>query len=104
MRDHFWQRWAAEYLHTLHARPKWLTATANVKVGDLCLIWSELYPPTRWPLARVKDVHSGDDGKTRVVTLRTATSTFQRPITKICVLPSLESNRDADISVAAARD
>ncbi|XP_071576705.1 uncharacterized protein [Temnothorax nylanderi] len=59
--EHFWTRWSSEY---------------------------ERYPPGKWPLARVIQLHPGPDGLTRVVTLRTSTSTYKRPIAKLCILPT----------------
>jgi len=38
----------------------------------------------------INDIHTGEDGLTRVVTLRTATGILKRPITKICLLPKAE--------------
>ncbi|XP_029169406.1 uncharacterized protein LOC114939309, partial [Nylanderia fulva] len=67
MRDHFGQRWSAEYVHGLNPRTKWVKAEAAPHVGDLCIIRSELTPPTRWPLARITRLHPGDDGVVRVV-------------------------------------
>jgi len=47
----------------------------------------ERYPLTEWPLGRVLEIHPGKDGKTRVVTVRTRTSTLTRPIVKLCLFP-----------------
>ena len=47
----------------------------------------DLLPPTKWPLARVEQYHPGLDGLTRVVRLRTATTTLQRPLVKVVQLP-----------------
>ncbi|RLU25503.1 hypothetical protein DMN91_001659 [Ooceraea biroi] len=79
MRDHFWQRWSQEYLHTLNARPKWWKKNTNLRIGDLCLIRGETMPPSKWLLARVITVHPGDNGQVWVVTVRTTTSSFKRP-------------------------
>ncbi|XP_011687024.1 PREDICTED: uncharacterized protein LOC105449467 [Wasmannia auropunctata] len=87
MRDHFWERWSREYLHTLAHRPKWWTPVDDFAVGRLCLLRSENTPPTRWPLARILRLHWGEDGQVRVVTVRTASSELVRPITKIVLLP-----------------
>lgn len=43
-------------------------------------------------VARIKAVHPGADGLVRVVTLRTPKGIFERPITKICLLPTDSSN------------
>jgi len=87
MRDHFWRRWSQECLHRLAERPKWRTATPNPRVGQLCLVRSEITQPGRWPLARVTALHPGDDGQVRVVEVKTATSQFTRPLAKIVFLP-----------------
>lgn len=44
-------------------------------------------PPTKWNLGRVIASHPGRDELVRVVTIKTATSTFKRPITQLCKLP-----------------
>lgn len=92
MRDHFWDRWSHEYLQSLFQRSKWLTATDQAQVGRLCLILNENTPPARWPLARIIRAHPGRDGKIRVVTVRTATSEFVRPIAKLILLPTCKED------------
>ncbi|XP_029163408.1 uncharacterized protein LOC114934860 [Nylanderia fulva] len=89
MRDHFWQRWSSEYVHGLAPRTKWLKDAPAPHVGDLCLVRSEITPPSRWPLARILRLHPGDDGITRVVTIRTATSELVRPLVKLVFLPGV---------------
>lgn len=42
------------------------------------------------PLARIIEIMQGGEGKARVGKARTANSTYVRPVTKICVLPSQE--------------
>jgi hypothetical protein len=87
MRDHFWRRWSQEYVASLAPRPKWHKAGPLPGLGSLCLVKSELTPPSRWPLARITEIHPGDDGIVRVVTIRTATSELVRPLIKIVILP-----------------
>lgn len=91
MRDHFWKRWAREYLQALNSRPKWTKGSGNPRVGDLCLIRGENSPPASWPLARITAVHPGADGQVRVVTLRTATTSLKRPTCKIIPLGAAEA-------------
>lgn len=90
MRDHFWQRWSREYIHTLAPRSKWLKTEPAPETGALCLIRSETTPPTRWPLARILRLHPGDDGTVRVVTVRTSTSELVRPVAKLVLLPGVK--------------
>ena len=90
MRLQFWRRWATEYLQSLQARNKWTQPHLQPRVGDLCLIKSELTSPARWPLARIVKLHPGSDGLIRVVTLRTARSEFIRPIAKLVYLPQAQ--------------
>lgn len=88
MRDHFWERWSQEYLHSLIHRPKWWTKDKEFQVGRLCLIRHDATPPTRWPLARIVRVHPGEDGQIRVVTVRSATTELTRPVVKLVLLPT----------------
>lgn len=96
MRDHFWDRWTKEYLQGLVARTKWKRDVSHYTSGQLCLLLNENTPPSKWPLARIIEVHPGDDGLVRVITVRTATSRLKRPITKLVLLPTDEQAiRDA---------
>ncbi|XP_011330106.1 uncharacterized protein LOC105275147 [Ooceraea biroi] len=85
--DRFWQRWSTEYLQRMQARNKWQQPEQRVTTGSVVLIIDERYPPAKWPLARIIETHPGKDGLVRVVTIRTAVSTFKRPIHKLCPLP-----------------
>ncbi|HGJ5890207.1 MAG TPA: DUF1759 domain-containing protein [Arsenophonus apicola] len=99
LRDHFWYRWTKEYLHQLQQLPKWRRRKANWKVGMLVLAKDDLLPPTKWPLARILEVHPGNDGLVRVVTIRTATKTAVRSIGTLCPLPdgpSADSSTDVN--------
>ena len=42
--------------------------------------------PTKWPLARITQVHTGQDGHVRVVTVKTSTGEYKRPVTKVALL------------------
>lgn len=82
-----WKKFQDEYLHELQTKTKWFTKNEEPQVNDLVLVRDENTPPCKWPLARIIDVHKGDDKLTRVVTLRMRNNTFKRPITKIAPLP-----------------
>ncbi|BES89486.1 Hypothetical protein NTJ_02294 [Nesidiocoris tenuis] len=83
----FWSRFTREYLTTLQPRPKNLKAAPNLRPGQLVLIKNEDLPPMKWPLGRILLVHPGDDGLTRVATIKTQSGTFKRSINKLCPLP-----------------
>ncbi|XP_071580243.1 uncharacterized protein [Temnothorax nylanderi] len=85
--DLFWKRWSTECLQRHLAMSKWHYPSNDIKEGSLVLITDERYPPSKWPLGRVTELHPGPDGLTRVVTLRTVSSSIKRPIAKLCVLP-----------------
>ena len=78
--QHFWRRWSTDYLTSLQPRQKWRQQHPPVDVSDLVLIRSELTPPAKWPMARITAIHQESHGITRVVDLRTATTTLRRPI------------------------
>ncbi|XP_023316217.1 uncharacterized protein LOC111694003 [Trichogramma pretiosum] len=69
-------------------RSKWLTARESLQPGDMVLLKDDLCSPSSWPLARVEQVHPGSDGLVRVATIKTASSTFTRPIVKLIKLPT----------------
>ena len=48
-----------------------------------------------WPLARVIEVFPGKGGKVRVARVRTANSTFKRPITKLALIMSEDNGKDS---------
>jgi hypothetical protein len=83
----FWRRWSREYLNTLQQRNKWMWQQENVSVGDLVLLVEET-PPATWKMGRVEELHTGDDGLVRTVTVRTATNKMKRPIVKLIPLLS----------------
>ena len=87
MSQHFWLRWSKEYLASLQKRNKWLMPQQAPSVGDLALVKQENTPPGKWPLGRITTLHPGDDGLTRVVTLRTSNGTLSRPLMKLLLLP-----------------
>lgn len=87
MRNDFWRRWQREYITRLQQRPKWASISANLEKNSLVLIIEDNLPPTRWALGRVLEVHPGQDGLVRVVTLKSQGTTFKRPITKLALLP-----------------
>lgn len=87
MAQNLWSRWSKEYVTRLQNRPKWWRSQPDLAPGRLVLIADDNLPPLKWRLGRIKDLHTGEDGHTRVVTLHTARGDLTRPIVKLCPLP-----------------
>lgn len=88
MVQHFWSRWHNEYLATLQQRNKWMFQNENVQIGSLVLIMDERLPPTKWLMGRIIEIHPGNDGLVRVVTLKTMAGETRKAIHKLVPLPS----------------
>ena len=84
----FWSRWRKEYLASLQQRQKWTEVRPNLRVDDVVLMKDEGAPRCSWPMARVLEVHKGDDELVRSVTLLSKGSTFKRPVHKTVLLVS----------------
>lgn len=85
--ERFWKLWQNDYVNTLQQRVKWRSVQLEIEIGQLVLLHNANLPPCKWELARVVQTHPGDDGRVRVVTVKTATSEVKRPIVKIVPLP-----------------
>lgn len=97
--EQFWKIWQRDYINTLQQRNKWRQSQTSVKVGSLVLIRNDLLPPCKWELGRITRCHQGSDGLVCVVSVRTASSEYTRPIVKVCVLPvELESTQTEETS------
>ena len=94
MREHFWRRWRKEVLNKFQVRSRWLVERSTPEVRDLVLLTDDSQPALHWPLARVEQLHTGSDGLTRVITLRTANSTLRRPVNKVIRLPRDDAAAD----------
>ena len=83
---HFWKRWSTDYFASLRKFNKWHNLSTNLKINDLVLLKEDGIIPARWPLGRIVTVHPGRDNQVRVVTVKTATGIYRRPIVKIALL------------------
>lgn len=84
----FWKRWRNESLYKYYPRYKWREQAENLKVGDIVLVMDEDFPPCDWGLAVITATKPGRDGLVREVTVRTKNTELVRPITKLCKLPT----------------
>jgi Family of unknown function (DUF5641) len=89
--QHFWKRWSQEYLHQLQVRTKNYKVVTPVAVGNVVLLEIENHPPMMWPLGRILEIYPGKDEVSRVAKIKTATTTFERPVVKLSILP-IEDN------------
>ncbi|XP_055550504.1 uncharacterized protein LOC129733001 [Wyeomyia smithii] len=92
LKQRFWRLWSEDYLHELQKRPKDVEVI-EYQVGALVLIVDENTPPLQWQMARIIVLHPGNDGHTRVVSLRTKDGVTKRAVKKICLLP-LNNDKD----------
>ncbi|GFW79874.1 integrase catalytic domain-containing protein [Trichonephila clavipes] len=83
----FWKKWSSEFISSLQPRKKWQDAQPNLKEDDIVLIKEE-GPSGTWPMARVLQVHPGNDGLVRVATVKTQDSVFKRPVHKLPIYPN----------------
>ena len=88
---HLWQRWSADYLDSFRRTSKWHNRSTNLRVDDIVILREDNVIPAKWPLARVVKTHTGSDGLVRVVTVKTSTGTYRRPVTKVVLLPTESS-------------
>ena len=86
MSQHFWSLWHKEYLSTLQSRNKWIDDGPNLNVGDLVFLKDDNQPILHLSRGRIVEIHPGADGKVRVASVTTSTSTFTRPVSKLVPL------------------
>jgi len=98
--DQFWKKFISEYVPIIQTRQKWNKTQRNIMVGDLVILVNSDLPRGKWEVARITEVFPGRDGLVRSARVKTATSSYLRPITKMCLLESAQENcgvsRDSD--------
>ncbi|XP_076238654.1 uncharacterized protein LOC143181881 [Calliopsis andreniformis] len=97
--EQLWRHWTRDYLTHLQNRYKWRATQRQLQPGDLVLVQNPLLPPNQWEMGRIEEVYPGKDGNVRVVIVRTAKSTYTRPITRMCRLPVDEPAMTTDAEV-----
>ena len=63
----------------------------SAQVGDDVTLQEDGLVSREWPLARITEVHTGQDGLVRVATIKTANGTYKRPVTKLALLLHCEN-------------
>ena len=84
----FWRRWVKDYLPLLQSRSKWTNIKSNLKRGDVVLVLDEDTPRGLWPLGIIVETKVSSDGLVRSVVVKTKSTQFVRPVTKIVRLES----------------
>lgn len=92
-----------DYLSQLHQRPNWCREETNLKLGDMVLVQDDRLLSSKWPYGRVSDVHPGNDGLVRAVSVRTSTGTYKRNVTKIIRLPIAYESYEESSSASKAQ-
>ena len=90
--DQFGKRWIREYLPTLQLRRKWIQPKRNLTDGDIVLVMDVNTPRKCWPLGRVIRSFPGKDGLVRSVEVKTSWAVFTRPVNKLCLLDSVNTD------------
>ena len=98
--EHFWKRWAREYLVSLRETHKMKAQSKSVvvKPGDAVMIHDDGLKRSRWAMGIVEETITGNDGVIRGARLRRLSSdgkqqVIERPIQK---LYPLEINHEKD--------
>lgn len=89
--QNFWKKYSGEFLSRMQQRPKWNSVKRNMQKGDMVLLCGENTPANLWPIGRITNTHPGQDGLVRVVTVRTSTGEYKRPIVKLALLPTMDN-------------
>ena len=84
--DTFWKRWKRDVFPNLIPRKKWTAERRNVRVDDIVVMEDANAVRGSWTIGRIVNVYPGNDGRIRNVKVKTASSEYQRPITKIAVI------------------
>ena len=64
----------------------------NLTDGDIVLVMDVNTPRKCWPLGRVIRSFPGKDGLVRSVEVKTSWAVFTRPVNKLCLLDSVNTD------------
>ena len=90
----FWTRWRKEHLQLLQIRQKWTEKKRNLRVGDVVLLKEDGATRGKWPMGRVLEVHPGQDGLVRSITVKTDKTSLKRSINKVVLLVAAEDKEE----------
>ena len=92
--ESFWKKWSREVLPQLTPRRKWNEQNRNVKIHDFVIMSDSNAVRGKWTTGRIVEVFGGSDGLVSNVKVKTATGSYSRPISKICVIYPAEGYED----------
>ncbi|XP_076231248.1 uncharacterized protein LOC143177269 [Calliopsis andreniformis] len=87
VKQDFWSRWYKEYINHLNVRHKWTKGSHEIKMGTIVVLKDDHLPPLQWNLGRIIEVHPGEDGIIRTVTVQTSTGIYRRNVKRLAPLP-----------------
>lgn len=86
----FWFRWRQEYLQSLQKRPKWNFDQNPLEAGDIVLLKDKEVVRNCWPMGRVTQTFSSEDGRIRkaeVLVIKDGKqTTYTRPVVDLVLL------------------
>ncbi len=98
--DQFWLRWRQEYLQNLQVRSKWCDQQRNLACGDIVLVKDSDVSRNDWPMGKIAEAISSEDGRVRKVKVMLYQDKRQkivhRPISEIVLLLPTERQNDLD--------
>ena len=89
-----WKRWYRDVFPSLVTTKKWKVQRRNVRVDDIVVVQDSNAVRGKWITGRIVNVFPGKNGRVRNVKVKTATTYYERPITKIAVLYTAEEYGD----------
>ncbi len=86
-REHAWQRWKTEYVHSLMEHHR-VTRGENVcpQIGEMVLVIGDQKNRAEWRRGKVVELIKGKDNDVRGVKILTKGHTIERPLSLICSL------------------
>jgi hypothetical protein len=82
---HFWGRFLHEMVPQMQLMNKWIRPSRSLQVNDIVAVLDH-QQRGRWPLAKVEEVKSGEDGKVREATIRQGGKIYTRPLCRLMIL------------------
>ena len=83
----FWKRWYSKFLNTLLVRSKWVKSFKPVEIGGVVFLTGLNSHPLSWSMGRVVKFFPDPDNVVSLVTVKTATRIYTRPVSKLISLP-----------------